>query len=96
LSISNLFQQVSSSFSFLGPFGYLKCAATLGVSLWYYDYWRRRAMEHTMVYEDINRKLGMTHYLQILVYSRALNSVRVGEEESTTNLMEYVTKSTTR
>jgi hypothetical protein len=69
------------------PFSYISTGLVLGFSIWYYDYWRRRAMEEVMIGEE-SRKRQYT--------LKALNHVRVGEEEEITNLMEYLTSSTVR
>ncbi len=37
------------------PWSYLATGAVLGVSIWYYDYWRRRAIEEVL-YADERRR----------------------------------------
>jgi len=39
----------------LGPFSYLSCAMIGGVSIWYFDYWRRRALEEVLYSEERRR-----------------------------------------
>lgn len=38
-----------------GPFSYLSTGAVVGFSIWYYDYWRRRAVEEVL-YADERRR----------------------------------------
>ncbi len=37
------------------PWSYLATGAVLGVSIWYYDYWRRRAIEEVLYAEERRR-----------------------------------------
>ena len=69
------------------PFSYLTTGLVLAVGVWYYDYWRRRAMEDIMIAEQ-QRRYHMT--------LKALHMVRAGEEEEITNLVEYLKNSTSR
>lgn len=39
----------------VGPFSYVGTGLMIGVSTWYYDYWRRRATEEIMYDEDNSR-----------------------------------------
>ncbi len=45
-----------------GPFSYLATGAVLGVSIWYYDYWRRRAIEEVLYAEEKRRYHRNHHY----------------------------------
>jgi hypothetical protein len=38
------------------PFSYISTGLVLGVTIWYYDYWRRRAMEEVMVGEEKRKR----------------------------------------
>eukprot|EP00354_Favella_ehrenbergii_P011261 CAMPEP_0170455266 /NCGR_PEP_ID=MMETSP0123-20130129/3289_1 /TAXON_ID=182087 /ORGANISM="Favella ehrenbergii, Strain Fehren 1" /LENGTH=57 /DNA_ID=CAMNT_0010718349 /DNA_START=187 /DNA_END=360 /DNA_ORIENTATION=+ len=56
--------------------------------MWYWDYWRRCALEHVLERED------RIKYYQTV---QALNAnTRVGDEDSLSNLTEYLSGSTTR
>ncbi len=44
-----------NNWSNLGPFSYLSTGLVLGVGIWYYDYWRRRAIEEVL-YADERRR----------------------------------------
>lgn len=35
----------------IGPWSYMSTGLALGFAFWYYDYWRRRAMDEVMVAE---------------------------------------------
>ena len=37
------------------PWSYLSTGMTLGVAIWYYDYWRRRAIEEVLYGEERRR-----------------------------------------
>ena len=69
------------------PWSYLATGAVLGVSIWYYDYWRRRAVEEVMYAEERHR-----YNMQL----KAMNRVRVGEEHEVTNLIDYLTNASVR
>ena len=69
------------------PFTYITTAMVMGVGIFYYDYWRRRAIEEIM-YGEERHKYHMT--------LKALNQVRPGEEEEITNFMEYMANTTVR
>ncbi len=79
------------------PWSYLATGTFLGFSIWYYDYWRRRAIEEILYAEErrrYNRKSKFT--LTCLEQLKAINRVRIGEENEVTNLIEYLTNSTVR
>ena len=70
------------------PLSYVRFAVTGGVAMFYWDYWRRTAMEHIFEREDKNR------YYQTM---QAINfNMRVGDEDEVTNLTEYLAGATTR
>lgn len=69
------------------PFSYITTGLVLGFGMYYYDYWRRKAIEEVMVAEERFR------YHRTL---KALNQVRAGEEDEITNLIEYLSNSTVR
>lgn len=59
----------------------------MGFIIWYYDYWRRRAVEE-ILYSDERRRYH--HQL------KAINRVRIGEEHEVTNLIDYLTNSSVK
>ena len=69
------------------------------MSIWYYDYWRRRAIEEVL-YADEKRRyhsnILSTHLTHIIVQLKAMNRVRVGDEHDVQNLVEYLTNQTVR
>ena len=69
------------------PFSYITTGLTLGVMIFYYDYWRRRAIEEIMYAEEKHKY----HYTL-----RALDKVREGEENEITGLVEYLSNFSTR
>ena len=69
------------------PFSYITVGLVLGSGMWYYDYWRRRAMDEVM-YAEQRRNY---HYTV-----KAMNRVRHGEEEEIVNLVEYLATTTVR
>ena len=69
------------------PFSYLQTGLIVGFIIFYYDYWRRRAVETVLKGEENYR------YHQTL---KAINQVREGEEHEITNLVEYLSNSTVR
>ena len=70
------------------PLSYLKFAFWGGMMMGYWDYWRRTALEHILERED---KLRYYHTIQ------AMNAhMRIGDEDETTNLTEYLAGATTR
>ena len=81
------------------PFSYLATGAVVGVSMWYYDYWRRRAIEEVLYADErrrYHRKNILNCYLIIIEQLRAINRVRIGEENEVLNLVEYLTNTTVR
>ena len=44
------------------PWSYLATGAVLGVSIWYYDYWRRRAIEE-ILYAEERKRYHRNYYL---------------------------------
>ena len=69
------------------PFSYLTVGLFFGVAHSYWDWWRRTATEEILYNES------QTNYHSMV---RAMNNVRVGEEDETQNLVEYLTGTTTR
>ena len=69
------------------PFSYLTVGLFFGVAFSHWDWWRRRAVEEIMYSEDEINKHNML---------RGMNNVRVGEEDEISNLVEYMTGTTTR
>ena len=61
--------------------------AALGITIWYYDYWRRRAVEEVLYAEERQR-----YHMQM----KAMNRVRIGEEHEITNLIDYLTNASVR
>ena len=45
----------------LGPFAYMATGIVFGTGVWYYDYWRRRAIEEIMYDEDNSRLHSIVH-----------------------------------
>ena len=65
----------------LGPFSYLSTGLVLGVSIWYYDYWRRRAVEEVLYADERRRYHCTTHYFMFTfecIY-RAIESYKQNE-----------------
>ena len=69
------------------PFSYLTVALGYGAFMSYYDWWRRCAIDEIMVVEK-ERNYHNT--------IKGMNNVRVGEEDETQNLVEYLTGTTSR
>ena len=69
------------------PFSYLSTGIAFGVAIWYYDYWRRRAIEEVLYSEERRR-----YNVQL----KALNRSRIGEEHEISNLIEYLTNTTVK
>ena len=69
------------------PFSYVTLGLFFGVSHCYYDWWRRRATETVLYAEDEANYHAMV---------RAMNNVRVGEEDETAGLVEYLKGTTSR
>ena len=72
---------------YIGPFSYLATGFVFGVGVWYYDYWRRKAVQEIM-YEEERKNYHFT--------LRALNKVRIGEEEEIGNLVDYLANTTVK
>ncbi len=53
----------------------------------YWDYWRRQATEDILYGEEEKK-----YFNQL----KGMNNVRVGEEDETNNLVQYLTGTTTR
>ena len=70
------------------PLSYLKIGLAFGVTMWYWDYFRRVALEHVLEREDKFRYhrtvQAMNHHM------------RIGDEDEMTNLTEYLAGSSTR
>jgi hypothetical protein len=64
------------------PFSYLRLGLVFGVSISYWDYWRRTAMQQVM-YGEERQKYHKT-------VKAINNSVRYGEEDDIQNLTEYL------
>ena len=70
------------------PLSYLRLAVIGGTAMWYWDYWRRCALEHVLERED---------RVKYYTTTQALNfNLRVGDEDSMSNLTEYLAGSSTR
>ena len=64
------------------PFSYLRLGLVFGVTISYWDYWRRSAMQQVLYGEERQRYHKMV---------KAINSsVRYGEEDEIQNLTEYL------
>ena len=70
------------------PLTYVKNALAFGAVVFYWDYWRRTALEHVLQREDQMRYFQTMH--------AANNNLRVGDEDDLSNLTEYLAGSTTR
>ena len=70
------------------PLAYVRAALMAGAMMWYWDYWRRCALEHVMEREE---RFKYFQQVQSLNYH-----MRVGDEDSTSNLTEYLAGSSTR
>ena len=69
------------------PWSYLTVGLVFGGAYSYWDWWRRTATEEIMYGED-----SLRYHNTI----KGINNVRVGEEDETQNLVEYLTGTTTR
>ena len=69
------------------PFSYLTLGLGWGAFSSFYDYWKRISMEEMLYAQSESNYHNMV---------AAMNNVRVGEEEETQNLVEYLTGTTTR
>ena len=70
------------------PLAYIKTGLCFGFVVFYWDYFRRNALEKVMESEDRLR------YYQTM---QAINhNMRVGDEDEISNLTEYLAGSTTR
>ena len=69
------------------PFSYLTVGLFFGVASSYWDWWKRCATQEILYAED-------EHNYHIMV--KGMNNVRVGEEDETQNLVDYLTGTTTR
>ena len=70
------------------PLHYVRAALLAGITLWYWDYWRRCAMEHVLERED-----RLKYYQTV----QSMNHhMRIGDEDSISNLTEYLAGATTR
>ena len=70
------------------PFAYLRMALFFGVTISYYDWWRRCALQEVMIAEDRQQ-----YYRTMKAINR---NVRFGEEDEIGNLTEYLAGTTTR
>jgi hypothetical protein len=64
------------------PFSYLRVGLVFGLSISYWDYWRRTALEEVLYAEDKRR-----YHTQVTAINQ---SVRYGEEDDIQNLTEYL------
>ena len=80
------------------PWSYLSTGLVLGVGIWYYDYWRRRAIEEVLYADERRRyhRMNKLYSLTIVEQLKAINRVRIGEEHEVTNLIDYLTNSSVR
>ena len=69
------------------PISYLTTGLVMGAFHSYWDWWRRVATEEVLYSEN------ETNFHNMM---RSANNVRVGEEEDTQNLVEYLKGTTTR
>ena len=69
------------------PFSYFTLALAFGTGCSYFDWWRRCAIDEIMYTEKERNYHNMV---------KGLNNVRVGEEDETANLIEYITGTTSR
>ena len=69
------------------PFSYLTLGIIGGSFLSWYDYWRRISMEELLYSQQ-----KIDYHMMVT----AMNNVRVGEEEETQNLVDYLKGTTTR
>uniref|UniRef100_A0A7S3IKU0 Uncharacterized protein n=1 Tax=Strombidium inclinatum TaxID=197538 RepID=A0A7S3IKU0_9SPIT len=72
---------------YVRPFSYLTVGLTMGFVMSYFDWWKRRATEEILYKQDENKYHNMV---------RAMNNVRVGEEEEITHMVEYLKGTSTR
>ena len=70
------------------PLSYLKVGLIFGSVMWYWDYWRRAALEHVLERED---KLRYFKTMQAINHN-----LRVGDEDEISNLTEYLAGASTR
>ena len=64
------------------PFSYLRVGLFFGLTISYYDYWRRTAMQEVLYAEEQHRYYSLV---------KAINSsVRYGEEDEVANMTEYL------
>ena len=69
------------------PFSYVTLGLVFGAAHSYWDWWRRCATEEILYAENEIAYHNMV---------RGMNNVRVGEEDETQNLVEYLKGTTTR
>ena len=70
------------------PFSYARVGLVMGLTISYWDYWRRTALQEVLVAEQKQR-----YHQQV----KAINaSVRYGEEDDIQNLTEYLAGYTLR
>ncbi len=56
------------------PFSYLATGAVVGFSMWYYDYWRRRAIEEVLYADERRRYHRNFYHIIYLINYRATQS----------------------
>ena len=69
------------------PFSYLTVGLSTGFIFMYYDWFKRKAIEDVLYGEEEAQYHNMV---------KAMNNVRVGEEEEIENMVDYLTGTTTR
>ncbi|CDW80277.1 integral membrane protein [Stylonychia lemnae] len=67
------------------PFSYLTCAFFGGLGIWYYDYFRRRALEEVLYSEERRR-----YSYQL----KGMEKIRIGQEHEIVNMVDYLNNST--
>ena len=70
------------------PLQYVKVGLVMGSIVWYYDYWRRVALEQVLKREDVLR-------VNLMLQAANVN-MRVGDEDEISNLTEYLASTSTR
>ena len=70
------------------PLAYAKMALMAGAMMWYWDYWRRCALENVLQREERFRYFQTVQSLNL--------HMRVGDEDATGNLTEYLAGASTR
>ena len=69
------------------PFSYLTLGMGVGLFMTWYDHWKRISLEEVLYAQD-------AHQYHCMV--AGMNNVRIGEEEETLNMVEYLSGTTTK